>query len=236
METARKELDGTFARSHLTVEPGSYCMLAVSDNGTGMERETSKRVFEPFFTTKEKGKGTGLGLSTVYGIVKQSGGTIWVYSEPGEGTIVKLYLPCVDDEEELPAPVREPRPVGECTETILVVDDDEGIRSFAAKALEAKGFRVLAARSGQDALEVFGEHDGEIALVVTDIVMSGMEGTRLAERLSGARPSVKTILMSGYTEHAALRSESASDVPFIAKPFGGEELVAKVREVLDGAS
>ena len=233
VETAQKDLDEAYASNYVTVEPGSYCMLAVSDNGTGIDRETQRRVFEPFFTTKVKGKGTGLGLSTVYGIVKQSGGTIWVYSEPGEGTTVKIYLPCVDGEEEMPAAARETGPIGECTETVLVVDDDEGVRSFAVKILEAQGFRVLAARSVPDALEVFEKHDGEIALVVTDIVMSGMPGMRLVERL----PSVKTILMSGYTEQVAMRSEPLrSDVPFIGKPFSGAELVRKVREVLNGPS
>jgi PAS domain S-box-containing protein len=234
IETARVEFDEAYARSHAPVQPGSYVMLAVSDTGMGMTPEVKARVFEPFFTTKEPGKGTGLGLATVYGIVKQSGGFIWVYSEPGAGTAFKLYLPRV---EEAAAPLA-PRTVVEPqrgTETILLVEDEAPVRRVAREVLRRYGYKVLEARRGEEALAICQDHPGVIHLVVTDVVMPGMSGPELVQQLSVLRPGIKVLFASGYPGEAiAHHGILDQGVAFLQKPFSVAELASKVREVLEG--
>jgi PAS domain S-box-containing protein len=231
IETANVELDEAYARRHIAVKPGCYVMLSVSDTGVGMTPEVRQQVFEPFFTTKEKGKGTGLGLSTVYGIVKQSGGNIWVYSELGQGTTFKIYLPSVDEslEEEREKVTREEFPRG--SETILVVEDEEDVRRLAVRALERQGYRVLEASCGDDALVLSKE---PIHMMLTDVVMPGMSGCQLADRLTPFHPKMKVLYMSGYTDNAIVhRGVLEEGVNYIQKPFTIDKLMRKVREALD---
>jgi CheY-like chemotaxis protein len=231
IETANVELDQAYARAHVAVTPGRYVMISVSDTGVGMAPEVRDRVFEPFFTTKEKGKGTGLGLSTVYGIVKQSGGNIWVYSELGLGTTFKIYLPRVEEpfEEMREKVTTEEFPPG--NETILVVEDEEDVRRLAVRALERQGYRVLEASCGDDALVLSKE---PIRLVLTDVVMPGMSGRQLADRLIPLYPKMKVLYMSGYTDNAIVHHGVLEEgVNYIQKPFTIDKLVRKVREILD---
>jgi CheY-like chemotaxis protein len=209
-------------------------MLAVTDTGIGMDAETRSQIFEPFFTTKERGKGTGLGLSVVYGIVKQSGGSVWVYSEPGRGTTFKVYLPRVDEPVEGLELESAVQPVAGGTETVLVAEDDPAVREIVADVLTRKGYRVLRAPDGQTALEMARAAAGEIHLLVTDIVMPGMTGRQLAEAFAIARPGVRVLYMSGYTDDAVVRQGVlAEGLPFLQKPFTPNALALKVREVLD---
>jgi signal transduction histidine kinase len=230
IETDRVELDDAYARLHEGAAPGRYGMLAVTDTGVGMDAATLKRVFEPFFTTKELGHGTGLGLATVYGIVKQSGGFVWVYSEPRHGTTFKVFLPQVD----VPAP--EPgqevrRPVGG-TETILVVEDEELLRDVLEDMLRESGYTVLAAAGPEDAVERV-RNGLRVDLVLTDVVMPGMNGRELAERIQSLSPESKVLFMSGYTDDAVLRLGILdAHLPLLHKPFGLETLLDKVREAL----
>jgi hypothetical protein len=236
IETADVELDRTYATNHDPIEPGRYIMLAVTDTGTGMTEATKARLFEPFFTTKEKGKGTGLGLSTVYGIVKQSGGFIWVYSELGLGSTFKIYLPRVDEAAEATsAPATEPRPV-EGTETVFVAEDEEGVRRIVREALERRGYTVIHAASGPEAVARAEAHAGPIHLLVTDVVMPGMGGRDLATHLAAARPGLRVLYMSGYTDDSALRRRIVEGgSPYLQKPFSPDVLLRKVRAVLDAA-
>ena len=234
-ETADVELDDTYANHMVAVQPGSYVMLAVSDTGCGMDAETQARIFEPFFTTKEQGKGTGLGLSTVYGIVKQSDGYIWCYSEVGHGTTFKIYLPHADEPatSQLPDTTAADLPRG--SETVLLVEDEQGVRTLAEFLLRRSGYTVLQAQSGAEALALAGQHMGPIHLLLTDVVMPGMSGRELAERLAGDDPGIKTLFMSGYTDdtvvrHGVLQAEAA----FIQKPFTFDALLRKVRATLGG--
>jgi len=234
IETANVELDKEYARRHVAVTPGRYVMLSVSDTGVGMAKEVQEKIFEPFFTTKEKGMGTGLGLSTVYGIVKQSGGNIWVYSEPGQGTTFKIYLPRVNEpvEEIGKKALIEEVPTG--NETILVVEDDEEVRKLAVRILEKQGYRVFMAKQGNDALSLCEKHDEPIHLIVTDVVMPGMSGRKLAERLKETHPEMKVLYMSGYTDNAIVHHGVLEPgIQFLQKPFTVESLSRKVREVLD---
>ena len=234
IETSNFEVDGHYASNHVGVRPGSYAMLAVSDTGVGMDDETRARIFEPFFTTKEKGKGTGLGLSTVYGIVKQSGGNIWVYSEPNHGTVFKVYLPQLRNASEPTetATVETPAPRG--SETILLVEDEDVVRSLAQEVLEDAGYRVLSVGGGSEALRLFQESAERIDLLLTDVVMPEMSGKELAERLADLRPAMRVLFMSGYTDEAIVHHGIVdSDVQFIQKPFSPASLAKKIREVLD---
>ncbi len=233
IETAPVELDEAYARMHPGATPGPYVMLAVSDTGCGMDAETQARVFEPFFTTKEKGKGTGLGLSTVYGIVKQSGGYITVYSEVGCGTTFKIYLPRITGEAPRAAkPAAAPPPTG--SETILLVEDEEAVRAFTRSVLESQGYTVLEARDGAEALRLAQDHPGEIHLLVTDVVMPGLSGRALAERLAPARPTMNVLYLSGYTDNAIVHHGVLDDdIAFLQKPFTRDALARKVRAILD---
>ncbi len=231
--TENVHLDEGYAARHVSVAPGRYVMLAVSDTGAGMDEETRARIFEPFFTTKGKGKGTGLGLSTVYGIVKQSGGHIWVYSEAGRGTTFKIYLPRVD------AGAREHRPAAESaegltgTETILLAEDDELVRSMTRIILSDYGYRVLAAENGAAAISIFESTEEPIHLLLTDVVMPGISGRELADRLTRLRPETKVLYMSGYTDDAIVHHGVLEEgVNFLQKPFTPDALVCRVRDVL----
>jgi len=236
IETANVELDEIYTHSHIGVKSGRYVMLLVSDTGMGMAPEIKKKVFEPFFTTKEKDKGTGLGLSTVYGIVKQSGGDTWVYSEPGYGTTFKIYLPRVDEPQDLDEAkekgVEEGLPRGD--ETILVVEDDEEVRKITGRILRMQGYRVLEASNGGDVFFVCDQHEGPFHLMITDVVMPEMKGPELAKRLSSSYPEMKVIYMSGYVENVISRQGILEKgMEYIQKPFTVIELAKKVREVLD---
>jgi len=234
IETANAVLDEGYVRGHAGALPGRYVMLAVSDTGVGMDAETLSHVFEPFYTTKEVGKGTGLGLSTVYGIVKQSGGHVRVYSEPGQGATFKIYLPQVDELPETGDPPEPLQPVAGGHETVLLAEDDSSVRGIVSDVLTQKGYRVLPAADGQAALAMARGYQGEISLLVTDIVMPGMTGRELAEALTDERPGLRVLYMSGYTDDAVVRHGVLSEgVPYLQKPFGPRALSSRVREVLD---
>jgi len=234
IETANVELDASFAHDRLSLDPGPYIVLAVSDTGTGMDSKTQERIFEPFFTTKERGKGTGLGLSTAYGVIKQSGGSIWVYSELGRGTTFKVYLPRVDEQSSPEPAAQESEKPLEGTETILVVEDAPAVRALIRATLGAHGYNVLEACSSEEALVVLEKTAESISLVLTDVVMPGMSGRELAKAVKTTHPATKVLYMSGYTDDAVLRHgvlEPGSY--FIQKPFRPIDLLRKVRHVAD---
>ena len=215
--------------------PGPYVLLAVTDSGKGMDADTQARIFEPFFTTKGPGEGTGLGLSTVYGIVKQSGGWIWVYSEVGRGTAFKVYLPATDAPVAVTQPVALPVPRAMASETVLVAEDQDDVRALTKRVLEREGYEVLAAASGGDALVLADCYAGRIHLLLTDVVMPGLSGRDVAERLGASRPGIRVLFMSGYTHNViAQRGVLEPGTAFLSKPFTPETLAAKVRDVLDG--
>jgi PAS domain S-box-containing protein len=235
IETANVELDDTYAVTHVTMKPGPYVMLAVSDTGAGMDDATRSRLFEPFFTTKEQGKGSGLGLATVYGMVKQSGGYIWVYSEPGHGTAFKVYLPpAAQRSTSEEGGGRREDAVARGWETVLLVEDEDAVRALAREVLRRHGYVVLEARHGVDALRVAERHTDDIHLMITDVVMPLMSGRDLAERLSSVRPAMKVLFMSGYTDHAVMQRDLTPGSAFIQKPFTPEVFARKVRTILDG--
>ena len=217
----------------MVVQPGRYVMLAVSDTGEGMDAQTQARIFEPFFTTKEQGKGTGLGLSTVYGIVKQSGGNIWVYSEVGWGTTFKIYLPRIDQDVDQVEPHDAQAILPQGTETVLLVEDEGMVREAAREILELNGYRVLEASSSKEALAFCQTHQEPIDLMITDVVMPQMGGRELAEELKAIRPHMKVLYMSGYTDDAiAHHGVLEPGTAFLEKPFTARALAHKVREVL----
>jgi len=234
IETANVDLTEEYADLHQPVVPGAYIRMAVSDTGTGMSAETRARVFEPFFTTKEKGKGTGLGLSTVYGIVKQSGGYVWVYSEPGRGTTFKIYLPRVDTAATVIA-AGSPKPEARHgTETILVAEDDEVLRPMVRTILRRQGYTVLDAPNVGDAVACAAAHQGPIHLLLSDVVMPGGSGRDLARRLAETRPDTKVLYVSGYTDDAIVHHGMLEPgLEYLQKPFTGDTLSKKVRQVLD---
>ncbi|MFZ3216343.1 MAG: PAS domain S-box protein [Candidatus Acidiferrales bacterium] len=236
IETANVDLDESFSHTPVVLSPGPYVMLAVTDNGCGMDAETQAHIFEPFFTTKEKGKGTGLGLATVYGIVKQSGGYVWVYSEPGRGTSFKVYLPRIQEEQA--AATRDHKVDGRTlpqgTETVLLVEDEKGVRELAREYLEMTGYTVIEAEDGHTALELAALHSGPIHLLMTDVVMPGISGRELSERVKGIRPGVRVLFMSGYTDQAVVHHGILeSDAVLLQKPFTVAALAAKLRDILN---
>jgi len=234
IETANVRLDAEYARQHVGVAPGDYCLLAVSDTGCGMTDEVKARIFEPFFTTKEPGRGTGLGLATCYGIVKQSGGHIWVYSEPGKGTTFKIYLPRVAAQPTAVPKREEELPLVRGQQTVLLVEDEPTVRSFAARILREMGYSVLEAANGSEALNLATQKaDAPIHLLLTDVVMPQMGGEKLARRLKAIHPEMKVLYISGYTVNAVVhQSEIDEGVAFLQKPFTTAGLAEKVREVL----
>jgi len=237
IETANVELDETYAQDHATVRPGRYVMLAVTDTGIGMAADTVAHIFEPFYTTKESGRGTGLGLSTVYGIVKQSGGYIWVYSEPGKGTSIKVYLPRVDDRIDVASTVEAPgAPARNGNETILLVEDEPAVRELTRMVLAGRGYSILEALNPQDAERLAGSHRGEIHLLLTDVVMPGISGRELAKRLTARHPHLRVLYMSGYTYNVIAEDGTLEEgISFLQKPFTPQALTQKVRETLDRA-
>jgi PAS domain S-box-containing protein len=236
METANVVLDEAYAQAHFGVKPGPHVMLAVSDTGTGIENSTLARIFEPFFTTKESGKGTGLGLSTVFGVVQQSGGSVWVYSEVGKGTTFKVYLPRVDAAVETVGETVPPTTL-RGSETILLVEDDDQVRVVARGILRRSGYHVIEARNAGEALLHSEQHQTTIHLLLSDVVMPQMSGPELAKRLASARPDMKVLCMSGYTDDSIVRhGVLEAHIAYLQKPITPEALTTRVREVLDGSS
>ena len=235
IETRNTDLDQTYTASHPLMKPGPYVQLTVSDSGSGMDAETQSHIFEPFFTTKEKGKGTGLGLATVYGIVKQSGGFIWVYSELAKGTSFKIYIPRLDQAEELSGVPKPTAEVPTGTETVLLAEDEQDVREIAREFLESGGYTVLEAKDAPEAVRLARQHGGAIDLLITDIVMPGMTGQELAVQLQREYPGLCIVFMSGYSEHAATEMANADpNVRLLSKPFSRGALLRTVRETLHG--
>jgi two-component system, cell cycle sensor histidine kinase and response regulator CckA len=239
VETFAAELTRDYARSRpgVGLRTGFYVVLAVSDTGHGMDRDTLSHVFEPFFTTKGIGHGTGLGLSTVYGIVKQSDGYVWAYSEPGRGSTFKVYLPVAESDATIPVPPAPPPVRAGRGESVLLVEDDEGVRRMTRRALEEGGYRVLEAANGLAALELLTLASSRIGLVLTDVVMPGMSGRDLADRVAELRPGTPVLFTSGYTDGEIVRRGLLDpEAAFIQKPFGPDAILRIVRERLEGAS
>jgi two-component system cell cycle sensor histidine kinase/response regulator CckA len=236
IETAFVELDEQYLAQHPGAAVGQHVLLAVSDSGTGMDDATQKRLFEPFFTTKDAGKGTGLGLATVYGIVKQSGGSIWVYSELGKGSTFKIYLPATAAESISAPPARAEQKSSGGTETILIVEDQREPRSVVSEILRRAGYTVLEASNGEEAFQISRRYTGEVALLLTDMVMGGLGGRSVAEHLTRERPQLRVIYMSGYTDDVIVRHGVLEPgLAFLQKPFSANVLLTKVREVLDAS-
>jgi PAS domain S-box-containing protein len=235
IETCNVELDSASASQHPVMEAGSYVMLIVTDTGCGMDAGTQARIFEPFFTTKGQGKGTGLGLATVYGVVKQSGGFIWVYSEVDHGSTFKIYLPQVNADLERGAPEKTSRGAHPGTETVLFVEDEESVRELVRDYLGKSGYRVLEAADGIQALETASAHRGPIHILVTDVVMPRLSGRELVTRITAVRPELKILYISGYTDDSIFRhGVLEGGVAFLQKPFNLKDLAQKIRQVLDG--
>jgi PAS domain S-box-containing protein len=233
LETANIELDETYTRAYPELQPGAYVLLGVSDTGCGMDETVRARIFEPFFTTKEIGKGTGLGLATVYGIVKQAGGHVAVYSEPGKGTTFKIYLPCAPEAVVAPLQIPAPSPSSRGTETVLVVEDEDGVRALTSRVLQKNGYKVLEARHGLEALQICKQQDTPVNLVVTDVVMPKLSGPQLAEQMRTLWPNLRVLFLSGYTDRALVHSGLLdANRNFLQKPFTPDDLTSKVREML----
>jgi len=232
IQTERVELD-VGRREHSLIPAGPYVLLSVSDTGGGMDKETQSRIFEPFFTTKEKGKGTGLGLSTVYGIVKQTGGFIFAHSDIGHGTTFRIYLPRVEDVTDHTAPVKSTTAAAGGSETVLLVEDEESVRQLVRDTLLSRGYKVIEAQNGEAGLKVSQEYEGVIEMLITDVVMPGIGGRELAQRVSAARPRIKVLFLSGYTEDAIIHEGVLEPgTAFLQKPFTLQTLSRKVRDVL----
>jgi len=235
LETRNVVVDDAYAAVHFDIPPGPYVMLAVSDTGTGMDASTQARIFEPFFTTKEKGKGSGLGLSTVYGIVRQSAGHIWVYSEPGKGTTLKVYFPRTYESQEKAQAGIEPAASIRGAETILLAEDDPSVRELTHQLLIGLGYAVLVAAHGDEAVRISDTHPGHIHLVITDVVMPRMSGRELVDRIMLKRPDTKVLYVSGYTDNSIVEHGVLEPgLHLLEKPFSREALGRKVREVLEG--
>ena len=235
IEARNAELDDDYKDGHKPVIPGSYVMLSVADTGCGMDRETQARIFDPFFTTKEFGMGTGLGLATVYGIVKQGGGYLWVYSEPNHGTIFKVYLPRVDQPVWAAIPARPEPAVPFGSETILLAEDSDALRDVTQEFLRSIGYAVLEAASGKEALQLVKEFSGTIHLLLTDIVMPEMSGPELAKLVLAIRPEIKVIFTSGYPDPVIARHGGLDPAAaFVQKPYRPKALARKIQEVLRG--
>ena len=233
IQTANVHLDDSYRREHTYINPGPYVMLSVSDTGCGMDKETLSRVFEPFFTTKEKGKGTGLGLSTVYGIVKQSGGYVFAQSEVGHGTTFRIYLPRVEEAAQPTDTVTPCSSVMHGNETVLLVEDEESVRQLVRETLESRGYKVIEAENGEEALKISTTYTEPIHLLITDVVMPGISGRELAKQLSETHPPTRVLFLSGYTEDAIVHQGGFEPgTAFLQKPFTLQNLSRKVREVL----
>jgi signal transduction histidine kinase len=234
IETKNILIDESYVHEHIQVAPGQYVLLTISDTGVGMDAKVKQLIFEPFFTTKEAGRGTGLGLSTCYGIVKQNGGYIWVYSEIGHGTTFKIYLPRVDAPVEDFARPSITQAIPQGTETILLVEDEAAVRQIAARTLRAQGYTVIEAANGTEALQITHTHPGAINLILTDVVMPSMGGGALVEQLKALYPAIKMLFTSGYTDDTIVHhGQLKPGVQFIQKPFSPAALARKVRDVLD---
>jgi CheY-like chemotaxis protein len=235
VETKRVDIDDAFVEMHAGVRPGPYVMLAVSDTGVGMDAATQTKIFEPFFTTKEPGRGTGLGLATVYGIVKQIGGFVWVYSEPHNGATFKIYLP--RDAEAAPAIEPAPAlPLAPRHGTILLVEDNDAVRHAVRRMLEKMGYEILEAPHGDEGIRISQRFEGHIDVLVTDLMMPRMDGRALANALAVARPGMRVVFVSGYTDDAVLRRGLVDSThAFVQKPFTGEELAHTINGLLDSA-
>ncbi len=234
IETFNVELDSSYTTEHISARPGPHVVLAISDNGSGIDKEIQKNIFEPFFTTKGRGKGTGLGLSTVHGIVQQSGGHIALYSEPGQGTSFKIYLPRLPNADKPPEPLVSSTPSLQGSETVLLVEDEESVRRLARRILETYGYDVLEAAGCDDTIRICEEHNDQIHLMLTDVVMPGTSGRELAHLVARLKPEMKVLFMSGYTDDTIVQHRVLSaDIPFLQKPFTPATLAGKVREVLD---
>jgi CheY-like chemotaxis protein len=237
IETSNVDLDSAYTRDHTIVHPGPYVLLAVTDTGIGMTADTVGHIFEPFYTTKESGRGTGLGLSTVYGIVKQSGGYVWVYSEVGKGTTFKVYLPRVKDAIQVsPAPEMAASTKRMGHETILLVEDEPAVRELAQMVLSERGYKVIVALTPEDAERLAANNGAAIHLLLTDVVMPGMSGHELAKRLTARHGNLRVLYMSGYTSNVIAEDGMLEEgVAFLQKPFTPQVLAQKVRETLDRA-
>jgi len=232
IEISPRELDARLTEARLELAPGSYVVLAVSDTGQGMDEATRERIFEPFFTTKDPGKGTGLGLSTVYGVVKQTGGSIWVYSEEGRGTTFKLYLPRHGSSVAAVPQERAGTKVAAAAATVLLVEDHEQVRTLVHMVLEKLGYTVVAAASGGEALAAAAAHEGPIDMVLTDLVMPGMDGKELVERMRDLRPGIRALFTSGYAQGMVEGHELGEGDAFLPKPYDQAELATAIGAVL----
>jgi two-component system, cell cycle sensor histidine kinase and response regulator CckA len=234
IRTRNVTLDDEWSKAHPPTVPGHYVLLEVEDTGQGMDAQTKARIFEPFFTTKELGKGTGLGLSTVYGVVKQSGGYIWVESEVGKGTKFQIFLPQSGESVQAAGPEKDSESPVRGFGTILLAEDEEAVRELASEFLRASGYTVLVAKDGLDALEMAEQRRGSIHVLVTDVVMPRMRGTELARKLKRCHPELKIVYMSGYLEHDSQDGSYERGAAFLQKPFTRESLLLKIRELIDG--
>ena len=233
LETDNVYLDEAYAQSHLDTQPGNYVMLSISDTGHGMDNETQKQIFEPFFTTKERGKGTGLGLATVFGIVKQHKGNIWVYSEPGKGTTFKIYLPRAQSGVQPDEILTSEQPVIYGNETVMIAEDEPMVRKLARETLESYGYTVIETESVFEALEIAAIYEGSIDLLLTDVIMPGMNGRELYEKMHEIRPNLQVLYFSGYTDNVIVHHGVLDEgVNFLQKPFTVRGLAKKIRRVL----